>query len=176
MSASANTFAAFKAAKAEEEREADEAKGWTYDQQGYPAQDSLQPVGAFEPLERPGTMRASQQVGMKIEYSGGMQIKHVQEKSYEELARLGRAGRAAEVRQDLSMGLPADYIRHWREGDSEDRMQLLATQTQRHCQAGICCLPSCLVWLCSLKVGSRQMSKWQKQEAEAAKMSKLQKQ
>ena len=69
-----------------------------------------------------------------------------------------------ERRQDHGASVPQDFLRHYRACDNKlERQLLLAAATHRHMQAGICCLPSCMVWLWSLRVASKAMRIWARQ-------------
>ena len=97
-----------------------------------------------------------------------LQQKFLAKNSLDELERVRRTVTAAEKRQDGQAGFPGDFLRHWSESDRDERKLLLARETQRHMSAGVCCVPSCLVWLWSLRVARRCMARCIEQKAQAA--------
>ena len=93
-----------------------------------------------------------------------MQVKQV---AKEQLASSQRSQKAIcnmEKRQDYQLAEPQDFLRHWRQSRKEERGLLLASAMSKHLNAGVCCLPNCLLWMGSLCVAKRAMRIW---EAEA---------
>ena len=82
-----------------------------------------------------------------------------------EQVRIRRAVTATERRQDASTSLPQDWLRHFWEADSRDRCLHLALLCENHMRNGVCCLPSCLCFLCSLPVVASAMRRWERGEA-----------
>ena len=119
-------------------------------------------IQAFSEVQRDGSPEAIQQWLAKVEYSG-MQRKHRQDAMLAELERIRRAATAAEHRQDSEQGHPEDFLRHWDESSKDERKLMLDREIQRHCQAGLCCLPSCFAWLHSLRVFRRCRATWAEQ-------------
>ena len=121
------------------------------------------PVETFGADEEPGSMRASQQWQQRNEYCL-MQNKFANKHVLEEVTRMRRAVTAAEKRQDLLAAFPEDFLRHWEESERDDRKLMVARVAQHHMSSGVCCLPSCLVWLWSLRVARRSVSRWAAQQ------------
>ena len=119
-------------------------------------------IEPFSAAERDGSLEAIQQWLAKVEYSG-MQRKHRQDGMFAELERIRRAVTNAEKRQDSEQGHPQDFLRHWDASSKDERKLMLDREIQRHCQAGLCCLPSCFAWLHSLRVGRRCRATWAEQ-------------
>ena len=115
--------------------------------------------------EKPGTMRAVQCWLQKVEY-GGMQNKMLLKSSLETQLRISKAVCNLERRQDHQMSEPQDWLRHWRACENGPERKLpLAAATRKHMEAGVCCLPSCMVWLWTLRVAKKAMKIWESQPA-----------
>ena len=66
-----------------------------------------------------------------------------------------------ERRQDYQDCAPQDWLRHWHESENkQDKQLLLAAAANRHLQAGLCCLPSCLLWLYALNTAKKALKIW----------------
>ena len=114
-------------------------------------------------IEADGTTRALQCWLQKLEY-GQMQVKQLTKDQLASSLRTQKAITNMEKRQDYKQAEPQDFLRHWRQSRKEERGLLLASAMSKHLNAGVCCLPSCLLWMGSLCVAKRAMRIW---EAEA---------
>ena len=138
-----------------------------------PASQWPAPVATFPKteggLEVPGSGRCLQQWLQKIEYQG-MQKKGLQGEMAAYLSRMLKASTHAEKRQDSELCAPPDFLRHWREAESQDEKKYLACQAvSKHMEKGLCCLPGIAVWLYQLKLESRIEKVWiAREEAEEA--------
>ena len=119
-----------------------------------------------EQVELPGKLRSVQQWLQRVEYSG-MQRKRRLDACVEQLDRCRTALTNAEKRQDSQLNQAEDWLRHWDDSVGPERRLMVCKAAQQHMAAGcVCCLPSCLTWLYSLRCGRQCMRKWAREAAE----------
>ena len=99
-----------------------------------------------------------------------MQQKKRLDACVDQLDRCRTALTNAEKRQDSQLNQAEDWLRHWDASVGPERRLMVCKAAQQHMAAGcVCCLPSCLTWLYSLRCGRQCMRKWQREAAEEAR-------